>query len=71
MLSKLLITGFVISVFLVSGCISQTGETGDTGTTGGLTGAQIEDQAADIIEQEMEEAIENIDLVDIEDSIPE
>ncbi|MCK4634923.1 MAG: hypothetical protein KAT37_03550 [Candidatus Aenigmarchaeota archaeon] len=71
MLSKLLITWFVISVFLVSGCVSQTGEIGDTGTTGGLTGAQIEDQAADIIEQEMEEAIENIDLGDIEDSIPE
>lgn len=71
MLSKLLITGLVISVFLVSGCVSQTGETGDTGTTGGLTGAQIEDQAADMIEQEMEEAIENIDLGDIEDSIPE
>jgi len=67
MLSQLLIIGLVISVLLTSGCVKAPEGTAG----GGLTGAQIEDQAADAIEKEMQEAVENISIEDIENSLPE
>ena len=61
---RLLLLGFLLSLVFVSGCLEQMTETGEGE-------AQLEDQAAEMIEQEMEEAIENIDLDDIENSIAE
>ena len=73
---RFLFVGLIISVFLVSGCVDKT--TGETTTTtiegvetGPITGALTEDQALDIIEQEMEQAIEDIDVSDVEDSLVE
>jgi outer membrane murein-binding lipoprotein Lpp len=64
MLKKMLILGVILSVVLVSGCVQQDG-------TGQLTDKQIEDQAAGQLEQELDQAIEDIDLSDLESSIPE
>ncbi len=62
MLAKLLIAGLLVSVLLVGGCL-------ESGTTESTTGSMTEDQAFDTIEQEMDEAVENIDVSDIESSL--
>ena len=68
MLRVFLIVGLLLSVVFVSGCLEQMT---DTGAVAGEEEAQLEDQAADMIEQEMEDAIEGITLEDMEDSIIE
>ena len=67
MLFRILTIFLVISVILVSGCVTQ----GPKETVGevGATGATLEDQATEIVEQEMEQAIENISIEDIENSL--
>jgi len=67
MISRLLAILLVVSVIFASGCVQQ--ETG--GATGGAAGATLEDQAADMLEQELDQAIENISVEDIENSLPE
>lgn len=64
MLRIFLIVGLLLSVVFVSGCLEQMTDTG-------AGEAQLEDQAAETIEQEMEDAIEGITLEDIEDLIIE
>jgi len=68
MLRQLFVLGILLSVILVSGC-TQTTPSGETG--GGLTEKQIEDQAMQQIEQELDQAVQDLDLSDIENSIPE
>ncbi len=65
MLAKLLVLFLLISVFVASGCVEQAA---DTGTEAGV---MTEDQAAGLIEQEMEAAVENMSVEDIEDSLGE
>jgi hypothetical protein len=72
---KFLFIGLIISVFLVSGCVDRTTE-GTTTTTiespeAPVTGAMTEDDALETIEQEMEEAIENMSIEEIEGSLLE
>ena len=59
----------LLSVVFVSGCTQQ--ETTTTTTIAEMTTEELENQAAGMIEQEMEEAIEDIDTGDIEGLIPE
>jgi outer membrane lipoprotein-sorting protein len=66
MLKVLLVIGLLLSVVFISGCMQDLTETGTA-----YSGEQIETMAADMIEQEMEEAIEDITLEDIENSIIE
>ena len=61
---RLILIGILISVVLVSGCTQQIDETGT------LTEAQLDD-LEETIEQEMEDAIENIDLEELENLILE
>ena len=61
MLARLLVIGLIISVLLTCGCVEAPEE--------GATGSMTEDQALETIEQEMEEAIENIEISEIESSI--
>jgi len=64
--------GLLLSVILISGCVQQeTTTTTSTTTEPVMTTEELENQATDLIEQEMEEAIEGIDTSDIEDLIPE
>ncbi len=58
---NLLIIGILL-LALVSGCVQQEGTTG-------MTTSELEDQAAGMIEQELENAVENIDISDIEGEI--
>lgn len=54
--------GLLLSILLVGGCVErQAAES--------TTGAMTEDQAFDTIEQEMDNAVESIDVSDIEDSL--
>lgn len=65
MLRYIFVILLLISAVLISGCTEEpTGEAQ-------LSSAQAEDQAADMIEQEMNKAIEGIDIADIENSILE
>ena len=65
MLREALILGVVLSlVVFVSGCTTTT-----PGSTGELTKSQMEDKAAQLIEQELQQATENIDVSDIENSL--
>ena len=66
MLREMLLLGIILSVVIVSGCVQETSD-----GTGQLTDKQIEDQAAGQIEQEMDQAIQDIDLSDLEISITE
>ena len=70
MLRQILILGLILSVVLVSGCVQDNHGTAP-GTTGQLTDKQIEDQAVPQMEQEINQATDNIDLSDLENSIPE
>lgn len=69
---RIVLALLLISIILASGCVDRAGETGATTTTlPGVTGAMTEDQALNEIEQEMESAIENISIEDIENSLGE
>jgi outer membrane murein-binding lipoprotein Lpp len=57
MWKQMLVIGLILSVVFVSGCV-QTGQT--------TVSTEAENQAADQIEQEMEQAIEDLDLDEIE-----
>ena len=63
---RLILLGFLLSLVFVSGCVEQ--ELVDE--TGTLTESQLE-EADGMIEQEMEDAIENIDLEELENLILE
>jgi outer membrane lipoprotein-sorting protein len=63
---RLILIGLLLSVAFISGC-TQQGVVEETGT---LTEAQLSD-LDDTIEQEMEGAIDNINLEEIEDLITE
>jgi len=63
---KALIIVSLLLLVAFSGCVM---ETGLVDTTGDETA--LEDQAADLIEQELEDAVENIDISDIESEIAE
>ena len=63
MLRYIFVILLLISAVFISGCTqAPTGEAQ-------LSGSQAEDQAAGMIEQEMNEATENINIADIENSI--
>lgn len=66
---KLILMTFLLAAVLVSGCTASPG-TDDSGTdsTGGVTG-DPEAQAYDQIEQELDQAIEDIDLDDLESEL--
>ncbi len=64
MLREMLIIALVLSAVFVSGCTRQV-------PSGGEPGGAVEEQAYRAIEQEMEEAIENITLEDIEQALTE
>jgi len=70
MLKRLIVVGILISVILVSGCIQQETQ-GEKTTESKVTSSQIEEQANTLIEQELEEATQNIDVGDIENSLVE
>lgn len=65
----------LIAAVLISGCVQQGGTGpaggGTTGTGGGqqLKAAQMEDQAAQAVQQEMDNAIGNITLEEIQNQL--
>ena len=71
-MKSLMIILLVFSVILVSGCVeSPEGTTEGTIGESPVTGSMTEGQALETIEQEMEQAIENINISDIEDALGE
>jgi len=65
MIKQIIIIGILISVLLTSGCVQHTGE----GTA--ESQMSVEDQADSAIEQELDQATENITIGDIENSLGE
>lgn len=61
---KLLIMLLLLSMVLVSGCVQKE-------TATGQVTENLENQASNMINQELDAATENITLNDIESSIPE
>lgn len=63
----------LVSLVLVAGCVGREAETNAVtgGAETGATGSMTEDQAFNKIEEEMNEAVENIDMGDLEGYIPE
>lgn len=61
MIKEFFIVFLVLSLVFISGCVQQ--ET--------PTGAALEDQAVEEIEQEMEQAIEDVTMEDIENTLLE
>ena len=62
----------LLAAVLISGCVQDTGTDGtDTGPTGGeqLTQAEIEDQAYQALEQEMDQAIDQMTLEELENEL--
>ena len=66
MRKEILMVCLLMAALLVSGCSTQTQENGDTS---GVTGGDIEASAYDQLEQELEAAIEDIDLDDLENEL--
>ena len=66
MIKELIIICILVSILLTSGCIKY-GSSAERNET--MTKSQIEDQADSMIEQEIENATENISLGDIENSL--
>ncbi|MCD6557901.1 MAG: hypothetical protein J7K31_02600 [Candidatus Aenigmarchaeota archaeon] len=62
MMKELLLLTLLLSLIFVSGCVQQPATTGE---------ATAEKQAMDVVEQEMNEAIENMTMEDIENAITE
>ncbi|OYT56472.1 MAG: hypothetical protein B6U68_03265 [Candidatus Aenigmarchaeota archaeon ex4484_14] len=62
MIKEILLITLLLSVVFISGCVQQPTVTGE---------ATAEGQAMKAIEQEMEEAIENMTMEDIENAIIE
>ena len=60
MIKEFFIVFLILSIVFISGCIQPE-----------ASESTLEDEAVDQIEQEMEEAVENIDLGDIEADITE
>ncbi len=58
----------VLSVVFVSGCAT-TPDTGNTGATGELTAKEKEDLAYQAIDNEIDQALENMTLEDIENEL--
>ena len=73
MIGRLLVIALVISVIFVSGCVEQkSAEAGGVQpSAGGATGGAIEAEMDNMLEEEMEQAIENITIEDIENSLAE
>ncbi|MCD6477987.1 MAG: hypothetical protein J7K87_03215 [Candidatus Aenigmarchaeota archaeon] len=68
MIKEFALIGLLISVIFISGCVSQ----GKTGTAESqITAPSLENQADNAIEQELDEAVNNITVSDIENSIAE
>ena len=70
MRKEVLMVCLLMSVVIVSGC-STTPDTGSQGgdDTSGMSGGDIEASAYDQLEQELEGAIEDIDLNDLENEL--
>ena len=71
MFKQFLVIALLLSIVLISGCTQQADTTTTTTTTGAVITSVDEDQAAGMIEQELENATEGIDTSDIEGLIPE
>jgi len=74
-MKPLAIIALLTLIVLISGCtqpaIDDTnGDTTSDPLTGQLTANEIESQGSDLIESEMEEAVNDLDLDDIENEIP-
>jgi PBP1b-binding outer membrane lipoprotein LpoB len=65
MLRQFFVIFLILSVVIISGCVQQAPSGGQAVASG------AEDQAVDKIEQEMESAIENMTMEDIERALTE
>ena len=68
---KLLIMLLLLSMVLVSGCVQKETGAGQNETATGQVTENLENQADEMINQELDAATENITLDDIESAIPE
>jgi len=59
-LAVVLVLVALMAVAFISGCVQETGITGE------LTGEQMEEEAFQTIEEEMEEALENMTMEELE-----
>jgi hypothetical protein len=62
MIKEIMMVSILLAAVLVSGCTTEPAG----GDASGMSGDEIEASAYDQIEQELEEAIEDIDLEDLE-----
>jgi outer membrane lipoprotein-sorting protein len=58
----------LVAAVAISGCVQQTPVTGGE-TSGKMTASQMEQQAANTLEEEMEQAIGDITLEDLENEL--
>lgn len=66
-LAGVLVLGILLVAVLIAGCVQQPEDLDGDG--GQLTQAEMEDQAYDTIEQEMENAIESMTLEELENEL--
>ena len=66
-----IVIGLLLSMVFISGCTQQETTTTTTTTEAVMTTEELENQAAAMIEQEMEDTTGDMDISDLEDLIPE